>query len=80
MGSGGSLKGPKYSRVEDRLLKRIIRGMLPRDRFKGREAFKRLRCHIGKESFSLEGKEIKIFKHRRPRKYSTMTKIVGLLK
>ena len=80
MGSGGSLKGPKYSRVEDRLLKRIIRGMLPRDRSKGREAFKRLKCHIGNESVSLEGKEVKTFEHRRPRKYSTMTQIVRMLK
>jgi len=80
MGSGGSLKGPKYIRVEDRLLKRIIRGMLPRDRFKGREAFKRLKCHIGEEAVVSDGKEIKTFEHRRPRKYSTMNQIVRLLK
>ena len=41
MGSGGSLKGPKYIRQSDRLVKRMIRGMLPWDRMKGRDAFKR---------------------------------------
>jgi large subunit ribosomal protein L13 len=48
MGRGASMKGPKYIREEDRMLKRMIRGMLPRDRTKGQEAFKRLRCHKGK--------------------------------
>jgi len=43
MGSGGSMKGPKYPRVADRLVKRMIRGMLPRTKAKGREACKRLK-------------------------------------
>jgi large subunit ribosomal protein L13 len=47
MGSGGSMKGPRYIRKSDRLLKRIIRGMLPWDRQKGRDAYKRLKCYIG---------------------------------
>jgi len=78
MGSGGSIKGPKYPRVADRLVKRMIRGMLPRDRAKGREAFKRLMCHIGE--ISEEGIKVIILKHKKPMKYSTIKEIVGLLK
>lgn len=78
MGRGSSLKGPKYIRREDRLLKRMIRGMLPRNINKGREAFKRLKCYVG----SKEIKEDKIlnFRHRKPLKFSKMKEIVGGLK
>lgn len=90
MGSGGSMKGPKYPRVADRLVKRMIRGMLPRDRARGREAFKRLKCYIGTGPFapkgvpSGEGKEelknVKGFEHKKPMKYSTIKEIVEILK
>jgi|GEM_PF-25179 len=39
--------GPKIPRTPDRILKRIIRGMLPRKTWRGRMAFKRLRVFIG---------------------------------
>lgn len=55
MGAGSSLKGPKYPRVADRLVKRMIRGMLPRDRMKGQDAFRRLRCHIGSGDLAPKG-------------------------
>jgi len=38
-------KGPFIPRTTDRFVKRTIRGMLPRDRSKGREAMKRIRCY-----------------------------------
>ena len=77
MGRGSSLKGPKYIRVEDRLVKRMIRGMLPRDRAKGREAFKRLKCYVGNEDLTEEGlKNVKKFKHTKPRRYSTIKEIM----
>ena len=79
MGRGGSLKGPKYIRQADRLLKRMIRGMLPWDRAKGREAHKRLRCYIG-EGDVKEGQEVKKMKHKKPYKYSTIKEIVRSLK
>jgi large subunit ribosomal protein L13 len=81
MGSGGSLKGPKYIRQSDRLVKRMIRGMLPWDRMKGRDAFKRLRCYVG--TGDLEEDKIKAaisFKHKKPSKHSTIKEIVRLLK
>ena len=81
MGRGSSLKGPKYIRVEDRLIKRMIRGMLPRDRAKGQEAFERLKCHIGNGNLAEEDlKNVKEFKHMKPKKYSTIKEIVRKLR
>jgi large subunit ribosomal protein L13 len=81
MGQGSSLKGPKYIRKEDMLVKRIIRGMLPWDRMKGREAYKRLRCEIGKGDLNEEELEkVKDFKHQKPQRYSYLKEIVEALK
>lgn len=45
---GHSLKGPKYSRVPYKMLKRGIRGMLPDFRKGiGKQAFKRIKCYDG---------------------------------
>lgn len=40
-------KGPFMGRMPHDLVKRTVRGMIPYQQPKGREAFKRLRCHIG---------------------------------
>ncbi len=40
-------KGPSVYRRPDMFVKRTIRGMIPRKRSRGREAFKNVRCHIG---------------------------------
>jgi large subunit ribosomal protein L13 len=80
MGRGSSLKGPKYIRQEDRLVKRIIRGMLPWDRMKGRDAYRRLRCEIGNTLGEEEMKSAKGFEHRKPKRYSYMKEIVEALK
>ena len=79
MGSGGSIKGPKYPRVADRLVKRMIRGMLPRDRMKGQDAYRRLKCYIGAENLD-EGTEIIKMDHKKPMKFATIKEIVRLLK
>lgn len=79
MGSGGSTKGPKYPRVADRLVKRMIRGMLPRDRMKGQDAYRRLKCYIGAEGAE-EGVSVIKMDHKKPMKYSTIKEIVRLLK
>ena len=81
MGSGGSIKGPKYPRVADRLVKRMIRGMLPRDRMKGQAAIKRLKCYVG--DGGLKENELKgaiKLNHKKPMKFSTIKDIVRLLK
>jgi large subunit ribosomal protein L13 len=45
---GSTQKGPKYSRSIDKVIKRVIRGMLPEHRWgRGRDAYKRIKCYIG---------------------------------
>ena len=44
---GHPRKGPFFPRRPDRFVKRTIRGMLPRKKPKGKEAYKRLRVFIG---------------------------------
>lgn len=81
MGRGGSMKGPSYPRVADRLVKRMIRGMLPRDRTKGRDAFRRLKCYIGNGDVEDDMLKTAIkFDHKKPMKYSSIKEIVSILK
>ncbi len=40
-------RGPKYPRTPDRIFKRMVRGMLPHKKPRGREALKRLRVYVG---------------------------------
>jgi large subunit ribosomal protein L13 len=40
-------RGPFWPKQPDRFVKRTIRGMLPRHKMRGREAYKRLRVYIG---------------------------------
>jgi large subunit ribosomal protein L13 len=44
---GHPRKGPYFPRQPDRYVKRVVRGMLPRQSAKGKEAYKRLRVFIG---------------------------------
>jgi len=44
---GHPRKGPFHPRRPDQIVRRTIRGMLPRRKWKGRQALKRLRVHIG---------------------------------
>jgi len=82
MGSGGSMKGPKYPRVADRLVKRMIRGMLPWDRMKGRDAYRKLKCYtseVGSRKSEV-GSEIVKLNHRKPMKFTSVADVVRLLK
>lgn len=52
------IHGPKYPRRPDRILKRTVRGMLPYQRPRGRDAFRKLRVYIGvPEEFKGQGLE-----------------------
>jgi len=63
------------------MLKRIIRGMLPWDRPKGREAWKNLRCHIGSGDLSAEDlKSAKKIETQKPMKFTTLKEVVRSLK
>jgi len=44
---GAQLQGPYYPRYPHMIVKRAIRGMLPYKRETGKEALKRITCHIG---------------------------------
>ncbi|MCR4368601.1 MAG: 50S ribosomal protein L13 [archaeon] len=44
---GNPHQGPKYPRVPDLLVKRVVRGMLPWKMSSGKAAYKNLRVHIG---------------------------------
>ena len=60
---GSSLKGPKYSKITYKILKKGIRGMLPNHREGiGREAFKRIKCYDGVPREFEDGKMIKMQK------------------
>lgn len=48
-------KGPYHSRLPDRYVRRVIRGMLPYKTPRGREAFSNVKCHVGiPEAFAKE--------------------------
>lgn len=54
---GVPLKGPYYPRMPDRIVRRMIRGMLPYKQEKGAKAYKRVKCYIG-IPVELEGQKI----------------------
>lgn len=49
--------GPFYPKSAERILRRIIRGMLPWGKQRGREAYKRIHCYKG----NVENKETQTF-------------------
>lgn len=44
---GTPRKGPFLLRLPDRFVRRIIKGMLPLDRARGKDAYKKVMCYIG---------------------------------
>ncbi len=54
---GAPLQGPYYPKQPDRIVRRIIRGMLPRKKAQGQAAFKRVMCYLG-VPVQYAGKEI----------------------
>lgn len=75
---GNSLKGPKIPRSPERLLKRMIRGMLPWDRQTGRDAFKRIKCYPTGE-LDVSKIEIIKLKTRLPLKYMELKEVSRLI-
>jgi len=73
---GRGLKGPKVSRMPHLLLKRMIRGMLPWDRKRGRDAYHRLRCYIGNGDLKKEElNQVKSVEVKKPIKYVTLAEV-----
>jgi large subunit ribosomal protein L13 len=54
---GHPRKGPYHPRRPDKIVRRTIRGMLPRKKPKGKQALKRLRVYLGAPK-EFDGKEI----------------------
>jgi len=54
--------GPKHPRRPDTIMKRMIRGMLPKEKTSGKEAHKRLRTYIGSPKEVKSLKKIKFEK------------------
>ncbi|RLE55764.1 MAG: 50S ribosomal protein L13 [Candidatus Methanomethylicota archaeon] len=52
-------RGPKHFRRPDRILRDVVRGMLPKHNYRGRAALKRLKVYIG---FPDEFKKFKVEK------------------
>lgn len=55
---GDTIHGPFFPKQPDEIFRRTVRGMIPWDRTRGREAFKRLKVYIGVPE-ELKGKEFK---------------------
>ncbi len=45
--TGQPNKGPFYSKMPDRFVKRMLRGMLPHKQQRGIDAYKRIMCYLG---------------------------------
>ena len=60
-GKANPEKGPKYSKTPDRMMRRAVRGMVPRERERGRKALKRVRVYVG-VPIKLHGKELETIK------------------
>ena len=76
---GHSLKGPQYSRVPYKMLKRGMRGMLPDFRRGiGKQAFKRVKCYNGVPK-ELENEKIVKFPVSKKQKYIELKKLSELI-
>ncbi|MEM4330413.1 MAG: 50S ribosomal protein L13 [Candidatus Pacearchaeota archaeon] len=75
---GSSLKGPIVPKSPERLLKRMIRGMLPWDKKRGKEAYKRIKCFKSGE-LKVEEKEITKLKVNLPLKFVELKEICKLI-
>ncbi len=73
----GSHKGPFYPKQPDRLLRRVVRGMLPYKKQRGRDALKNLKVVIGNPGCSAEkiGKSARELTH----KYLTLAELCAKL-
>jgi len=69
-------KGPYHYRRPDRIVRRVVRGMLPYKQPKGRQAFGRLKVFMGVPD-ELRGSEMKQVHHAHMRKLSCPYLTVG---
>ncbi|MBI2146364.1 50S ribosomal protein L13 [Candidatus Woesearchaeota archaeon] len=68
---GHPLKSALVSRSPDRFVRRVVRGMIPWKRARGKEAFHRLRCYIGVPA-EFTGKEMIMVQDASAKKLPTL--------
>ena len=73
------LKGPRYSRMPDKIVRRSVKGMLPNMNTTEREAIRRLHVHISVPK-ELEGKETAEITEYLPREGSKFIQVAELSK
>ena len=71
---GDPHKGPFYPRYPDRIFKRVVRGMLPYKKDRGRKALRRLKVYIGNPD-DLKGKKISKTSEDLRSKHITLEKV-----
>jgi large subunit ribosomal protein L13 len=74
---GNPEKGPRFSRMPDRIVRKIIEGMVPFKRQRGVEAMNRLDIYIGKPA-SVEGKAFKTLDEAMNTKSKGVTTVLAL--
>jgi large subunit ribosomal protein L13 len=81
---GAPLIGPYYPKQSDRILKRMIRGMLPYKQKKGDIALKMIKCYIGtpnefanKDTQDIKGASIDKLPTVKYMKLSEISKLIG---
>ena len=63
---GSSQKGPKHPKTSEKIVKRVIRGMLPDHRKgRGRVAFKKIKCYVGVPKEFQDAKKIVVGKDKK---------------
>ncbi len=77
---GSAMKGPFFPSSPERILKRIVRGMLPQKKGRGMEALKRIKCYIGIPEEFKNTKMIKSSRGIAPIKSITIGQVSGRLK
>ncbi|HLC51536.1 MAG TPA: 50S ribosomal protein L13 [archaeon] len=75
---GDAHKGPFYPRYPDKLFTRVIRGMVPYKKPKGRDAMKRLKVFVGNPE-NLNAEKIAKSKDELTTKYTTLEQVCKAL-
>ena len=75
---GNPEKSPKWPKQPNMLVKRIIRGMLPYKKAKGRKAYKRLKVHIGNPGYD-KAEKVERAKPNNVVKYLTVKELCKMI-
>lgn len=76
---GSSQKGPKISRTPERILKRVVRGMVSHKQGRGLDALKKVKCYNEMPEQYKDSKKIVAGKEKHG-KYITLKELCRLLK